>query len=676
MSTTSSLLSPSPTLSPTNTTTSNDEAQMEKLGLIVLHGLSMFVAFGVLPIGAIFAARYLQKKKYWLWLHGGLNLVVAAVVAFGLVLIEAEVDRPFAFKSAHGTLGVLIALVMLPAQVGVVPGFGAGSEWRHNMGKRPAYHKVLIGPPKESGNEVLKAGESVLRRLDDIMQEYRKKHPDSVLSQTDDALVDRTDTSFSMGSSSYGGPFDGAESIPLKSMNHNRAPSNPFTERADSSLGGGGGSSSSSTVPGSTSSTIAYRRVIGSTFTPADHQTDSKELEHINSAAYSRYSDSRQSPTSMRKHRGPPSSEDLKTLVVERKVSTPNRAVNRVFFDEPEEESDVLVVPMPMPVRIIHAEPEEDDADDAFVPKPRIIHAEPEDEEEVVLPKPRIIHAEPEDEEDVFVAPLKPRVIHAEPEDEVEEVVVPKPRVFYAEPEDDNIPLPTNCIIHAEPEEDVDRIVSKSNRAVNRIFFDEPEEDDLESIPLPPRVIHAEPEEEDVDRLVTKSNRAVHRVVFEEPEEEDVDRIVTKSNKAVHRIVFEEPEEEDVDRIITKSNRAVHRVVFEEPEEEDVDRIVTKSNRAVHRVVFDEPEEEDLSAFSGPARILHDKPKEVDRNVSASNRAVHRVVFDEPEEEDFSSVSVRQQRVIHSEPDEDVDREVTKSNRAVHRVVFEEPGDL
>ncbi|KAJ3075590.1 hypothetical protein HDU98_007572 [Podochytrium sp. JEL0797] len=52
--------------------------------LIVIHGLCMFLAFAVLPVVGVFVARHLQKMPYWMYLHGGIHLLLVALVVLGL----------------------------------------------------------------------------------------------------------------------------------------------------------------------------------------------------------------------------------------------------------------------------------------------------------------------------------------------------------------------------------------------------------------------------------------------------------------------------------------------------------------------------------------------------------------------------------------------------------------
>ncbi|KAJ3026884.1 UNVERIFIED_CONTAM: hypothetical protein HDU68_004897 [Siphonaria sp. JEL0065] len=98
------------------TTDANDLADSIE-GAIILHGLAMFVAFAVFPVAAIFSARYLQKKRYWLWLHISMNLLTVIMMVLGLWLIEFAVDSPFSFKSVHGSLGTMLTLCILPIQL-------------------------------------------------------------------------------------------------------------------------------------------------------------------------------------------------------------------------------------------------------------------------------------------------------------------------------------------------------------------------------------------------------------------------------------------------------------------------------------------------------------------------------------------------------------------------------
>ncbi|KAJ3076153.1 hypothetical protein HDU98_005311, partial [Podochytrium sp. JEL0797] len=86
--------------------------------LIVIHGLCMFLAFAVLPVVGIFAARHLQKKPYWMYLHGGIHMLLVALVVLGVWVIEQILESPFRFPSVHAGIGTILVLVAIPIQLG------------------------------------------------------------------------------------------------------------------------------------------------------------------------------------------------------------------------------------------------------------------------------------------------------------------------------------------------------------------------------------------------------------------------------------------------------------------------------------------------------------------------------------------------------------------------------
>ncbi|KAJ3266410.1 hypothetical protein HDU77_001021 [Chytriomyces hyalinus] len=96
-------------------------AASNKDGLRLGHGITMFLAWGVLPFGLIFIARYMKSKMghAWYLTHmGGFIVGVGGLTIVGLILIELQVadgvDR--FLTSTHGKIGVAMCFALMPVQ--------------------------------------------------------------------------------------------------------------------------------------------------------------------------------------------------------------------------------------------------------------------------------------------------------------------------------------------------------------------------------------------------------------------------------------------------------------------------------------------------------------------------------------------------------------------------------
>ncbi|KAJ3280807.1 hypothetical protein HDU79_011333 [Rhizoclosmatium sp. JEL0117] len=90
--------------------------------LVLLHGIFMFIAWGVIPPVAIFIARYFKNVlgHRWYLSHTGLLIYgTGGLIVAGLVVIEINVApgvTRFVGSSTHGIMGTVVALALYPLQ--------------------------------------------------------------------------------------------------------------------------------------------------------------------------------------------------------------------------------------------------------------------------------------------------------------------------------------------------------------------------------------------------------------------------------------------------------------------------------------------------------------------------------------------------------------------------------
>ncbi|KAI9339676.1 hypothetical protein BDR26DRAFT_919020 [Obelidium mucronatum] len=100
----------------TTTTTSNSS-----IDLILIHGIVMFIAWGILAPLSIWVARYLKTRiRNWYRVHVSLMLLgVGGFTIAGLIAIELSLEdgeTRFIATGNHGIIGTAIALAIYPAQ--------------------------------------------------------------------------------------------------------------------------------------------------------------------------------------------------------------------------------------------------------------------------------------------------------------------------------------------------------------------------------------------------------------------------------------------------------------------------------------------------------------------------------------------------------------------------------
>jgi hypothetical protein len=113
--------------------------------LRIVHGVSMFLAWGVLPYAAIYIARYLKDAwgHRWFQAHMALMLYgVGALVIIGIVTIEVSIPEgtPRLVTNYHGIMGTTIALAGFPCQV--ILGIVSDKLWTAERKEIPVWDKV------------------------------------------------------------------------------------------------------------------------------------------------------------------------------------------------------------------------------------------------------------------------------------------------------------------------------------------------------------------------------------------------------------------------------------------------------------------------------------------------------------------------------------------------------
>ncbi|KAI9333702.1 hypothetical protein BDR26DRAFT_600845 [Obelidium mucronatum] len=88
----------------------------------LIHGIIMFIAWGVIPFISIFIARYLKAKLGHLWyiLHMSLGITILILTTTAIILIELEIIGPLSVRfnsSLHAYAGAVLVFGMMPAQI-------------------------------------------------------------------------------------------------------------------------------------------------------------------------------------------------------------------------------------------------------------------------------------------------------------------------------------------------------------------------------------------------------------------------------------------------------------------------------------------------------------------------------------------------------------------------------
>ncbi|TPX73464.1 hypothetical protein CcCBS67573_g05267 [Chytriomyces confervae] len=97
-------------------------AATSPVDLLLIHGIFMFLAWGVLPPIAIFVARYLKARlgHAWYLTHMGLMLFgVSACIITALVCVEVNLapGKTRFITTPHGIIGVVLCFAIYPMQV-------------------------------------------------------------------------------------------------------------------------------------------------------------------------------------------------------------------------------------------------------------------------------------------------------------------------------------------------------------------------------------------------------------------------------------------------------------------------------------------------------------------------------------------------------------------------------
>ncbi|KAJ3100888.1 hypothetical protein HDU97_001878 [Phlyctochytrium planicorne] len=115
----------------TTSTGSSTGSQYDVQLMRLLHGVFMFIAWGVLPFFGIFIARYMKDRLGHLWYILHLSIMLGGVGAFtlaGLVCIELPyVGNNRFFSTYHGLFGFVLAICLFPVQVAL--GFISNHLW-------------------------------------------------------------------------------------------------------------------------------------------------------------------------------------------------------------------------------------------------------------------------------------------------------------------------------------------------------------------------------------------------------------------------------------------------------------------------------------------------------------------------------------------------------------------
>ncbi|KAI9349187.1 hypothetical protein BDR26DRAFT_816864 [Obelidium mucronatum] len=114
-----------------------------KLDLILIHAVSMFFAWSVLPPIAIFIARYMKDRwgHNWYLAHKHIMLGgVGSLLILGVVAVESSFDHWFLGNTVHGLIGMGLVFVGYPMQI--VLGYVSNAMWSPTRVHVPWWDRV------------------------------------------------------------------------------------------------------------------------------------------------------------------------------------------------------------------------------------------------------------------------------------------------------------------------------------------------------------------------------------------------------------------------------------------------------------------------------------------------------------------------------------------------------
>ncbi|KAJ8326930.1 hypothetical protein QVD99_005308 [Batrachochytrium dendrobatidis] len=109
--------------------------------IVVLHGVGMFVAWGIAPFFGIFIARYLKEKLdvWWYRLHLIIMFVFCFVLTIGSTVIIYLYKTPPHFQDVHRMLGIIVSVSVI---IQVIMGFVSNALYNKGRERIPIWDKV------------------------------------------------------------------------------------------------------------------------------------------------------------------------------------------------------------------------------------------------------------------------------------------------------------------------------------------------------------------------------------------------------------------------------------------------------------------------------------------------------------------------------------------------------